>query len=926
MDKYILILLLILFSSLFVQAQVPTSIKGKVVDNGSGISLNNSVITLLHAKDSILVEYSRAHEDGSFSLKNIKDGNYILMVTYSKYTDFVEKIAIDSANRQIDVGNIEMLLLSELLDAVVITGSNAITIKGDTIEFDASKYTIQPNSKVEDLLAQLPGIQIDKDGKITTQGETVSKVLVDGEEFFGDDPTLVTKNIRGDMVDKVQLYDKKSDQATFTGIDDGEKTKTINIQLKEDSKNGLFGKAQAGIANDELYETQFMFNKFNGAQKFAAYGTIANTGKTGLSWMDTEKYSSSNNVIVGDGMIMITSSGSDGLESFDGNYGGRGIPLAHSGGAHYDTKWNNKKESINANYKIGDLKVDGSQNTLSQNVLPNGVLNNNANEIFDQYLFRQKADVRYDIIIDTTSTLKVSVDGTLKDNRNNSDYSSSSFNEDNDPLNQSKRKTTNEGKDKDFNASVLWNKKLQKEGRTLSVGLDQAINQNNSNGLLLSENEYYKKTGELDSIQTIDQKKENSSENLVFNSNVAYTEPLTKALKLALNYRFNLNNSQSSLLSYNQNNGSFTQLDSAYSNDFKLNQLLNQVGLTLNYTKAKSRINIGFSAANVDFKQADQFSKEVLERSFINYNPNVRWDYKISNQQSVDFSYNGNTSQPSITQLQPVQSNADPLNITIGNPDLDPSFRHNFYGGFNSYKPLSGQFINIRFNGSMTQNSIISNVFTDDVGKSIYRSENFKDKMPTYLSTNMFFGNKLKSLNIGYGGSLNYSFNSYYNISNDKLNETKANNVSFNFNANKYEQSKYSVRLSGGPLYTSNVSSLQQNRASEGWGFNASGSAGVYLPGKFEINTDLRYSYSGATQVFDENFERLIWNARLEKKLLKKDELILSLQANDILNQNTGFNRNAHSTGFTQTDYTTISRYFMFSIIWDFNKMGPKSR
>src|SRR5690606_8691033 len=167
-----------------------------------------------------------------------------------------------------------MLLVSQLLKDVVITGRNAIVIKGDTIEYDASKFTIQPNSRVEDLLIQLPGIQVDKNGKITAQGQAVNKVLVDGEEFFGDDPTLVTKNIRGDMVDKVQLYDKKSDQATFTGIDDGEKTKTINIQLKEDSKNGMFGKGEAGIATDDLYQGQAMFNTFKGARKFSAYGTI----------------------------------------------------------------------------------------------------------------------------------------------------------------------------------------------------------------------------------------------------------------------------------------------------------------------------------------------------------------------------------------------------------------------------------------------------------------------------------------------------------------------------------------------------------------------------------------------------------------------------------------------------------------------------
>src|SRR5690606_2451490 len=166
---------------------------------------------------------------------------------------------------------------------------------------NASSFKIEPNAKVEDLLRQLPGIQVDKDGKITAQGQTVNKVLVDGEEFFGDDPTLVTKNIRGDMVDKVQLYDKKSDQAEFTGIDDGEKTKTLNIKLKADKKNGYFGKVDVGGASDGYYQGQAMFNTFKGKKKFSAYGTIANTGKTGLSWRDNSKYGSSNNIEVTDG-------------------------------------------------------------------------------------------------------------------------------------------------------------------------------------------------------------------------------------------------------------------------------------------------------------------------------------------------------------------------------------------------------------------------------------------------------------------------------------------------------------------------------------------------------------------------------------------------------------------------------------------------
>src|SRR5690606_24848132 len=303
--------LLFLFASITVSAQELFTVKGAVVDTTLDISLSNAVVSVLNSKDSTLVKFVRANKEGSFLIDNLQSGDYLFIASYPKYTDFVESFSLDSANTSFDIGKVNMLLVSQLLQDVIITAKNAVVIKGDTIEYDASKYTIQPNSKVEDLLAQLPGMQIDKDGKITAQGQTVNKVLVDGEEFFGDDPTLVTKNIRGDMVDKVQLYDKKSDQATFTGIDDGVKTKTINIQLKEDSKNGMFGKVDVGIATEDLYQGQAMFNSFRGLQKIAAYGTVGNTGKMGLNWQDSDRYASSNNIEVSGNSIMITSSGDE---------------------------------------------------------------------------------------------------------------------------------------------------------------------------------------------------------------------------------------------------------------------------------------------------------------------------------------------------------------------------------------------------------------------------------------------------------------------------------------------------------------------------------------------------------------------------------------------------------------------------------------
>jgi CYTH domain-containing protein len=221
----------------------------------------------------------------------MRKGKFILLITYPAYADYVATFSLDSVHSSLDFKQVNMKSKAKLLNEVIIKGQGAaIKIKGDTTEFNAASYTIQPNDKVEDLLKKLPGIQVDKDGKITAQGKTVPKVLVDGEEFFGDDPTLVTKNLRADMVDKVQLFEKSSDQAAFTGVDDGQKTQTINIKLKEDAKNGYFGKVDVGGATDDFYTAQLLFNKFKGKEKFSFYGTASNTGKTGLSWRDSDKY------------------------------------------------------------------------------------------------------------------------------------------------------------------------------------------------------------------------------------------------------------------------------------------------------------------------------------------------------------------------------------------------------------------------------------------------------------------------------------------------------------------------------------------------------------------------------------------------------------------------------------------------------------
>ncbi|MFS2189798.1 outer membrane beta-barrel family protein [Mucilaginibacter sp. Mucisp84] len=920
-------LLLFLMGAVNLSAQTNYSIKGTIADTVSNSKLANASISVITAKDSILQKFTRVKDDGTFTINNLSKGKYIVLATYPGYADFVERFTLDSAHTTQNFGRISMLLKERLLQEVIVKGkAAAIKIKGDTTEFNPAAYNIQPNSKVEDLLKQLPGIEVDKDGKITAQGQTVKKVLVDGEEFFGDDPTLVTKNLRADMVDKVQLYDKTSDQAAFTGIDDGVKDKTINIKLKEDKKNGYFGKLDGGIGTEGYYQGQALFNRFKGKQKFSLYGTLGNTGKTGLGWEDNNKYGGGGNMEFGDdGGIYIFGGGGDDLDSFDGRYNGEGKPVARTGGAHYDTKWNNDKESINTNYKIGSLTVDGTKNTQQQNNFPGNISNTNSDQNNHNYMFRQKLDVNYQVKLDSMQNLKITADGTLKNSNTRSNFATQTRRLDGSLINSNDRENSANVDGKVFNANAFYTKKFKKKSRTLSVNFRTAYNESDSKGFLKSNTQFYDSVGTYVRKDTIDQYKVNKTKSTNINTNITYTEPLAKDFTLAVSYALAVNNSTADRRTFNKNAsaGPYSMLDSIYSSDYKLNQLSNQGGAVFNLQKQKYSFNIGTKVAGVRFKQVDEFGRfSDLVRNFTNWYPQASFQYKFTKQSSLRLSYNGNTTQPNIDQIQPVRVNTDPLNIQVGNSGLKPSFTNRYNISYNSYKVISNQYIWISGSYSTTSNPIVSNVMRDTTtGISTYQSSNLKNKSTSNFWVNSYFERKVPGIGINAGLEIYGNGNTYYNLSNNVLNETKSYSYSGSIRLSKYKEKKYDAWISAGPTYTINSSSLNTVLNNNGRGFNANGGFNVYLPGKFQIGSDGNYTYNAPTKSFPQDFRRFLLNANISRTFMK-DALKATISGNDLLNQNTGYNRTGSANVLTQERYTTIRRYFMFSLTWDFNKVG----
>lgn len=914
-------LLTLLVLSDITVAQTPYSIKGIVADTASNIKLVNAVVSVLNAKDSMLVDFKRVNGNGLFNVHLKQPGTFLLVVSYPGYVVYTERFLLSTDKRDIDFGTVHLNLTSRFLKEIIIKGKAvAVKIKGDTTEFNAGSYVIEPHSKVEDLLKQLPGLQIDQNGKITANGEAVKKVLVDGEEFFGDDPTLVTRNIRGDMVDKVQLYDKKSDQATFTGIDDGKSEKTINIKLKDSKKNGYFGKLEGGAGNDGYYEAQALFNSFKNNHKLAVYGISGNNGKIGLGWQDNAKYGASpspNNSIVS------LDDGADDFESSNGNYNGQGLPSAHTAGLHYDTKWNGQKARLNLNYKMGDYGVDGIREKLTQNNLPIGLISDHSAQQFSSSSFRQKLDATIETQLDSSLNLKFSVFGSQKKSKGNTAYQTFALRDSSDFLNSGDRDLRNSANDASFGSSAFLSKKFKKNRRTASLQLDYATNSRNGEQFLKSKNSFYNNSGIVDSIQIIDQKKPEDVRLSTLSANVSYTEPLSQSLSLVFNTGFSVNQSHADRKSFDATTPEvYTLLDTLFSNNYRLRQNTRQVGAVINYNKGKNIITTGLKTLFSDYVQKDLMSSQNYSRNFTNLNPQASYQYSFSQQKSFKINYQGSTRQPTLTQLQPFRNNLDPLNVFTGNTELTPSFNNRIDFRYVAYKVLSKSGIMMNGNYSLTSSPIVNKITTDSVGKNTFQSVNLSGHNLNSFAVNVGFQKVISKPEIAVALMLGGTGNTYYNIINTEMNKTNSYNYSVVASISKYEKQKYACYLNVIPNYTSVNSSLPNSLDNSGWAVNAEASIEIFLPAKFSLKMDGLYDYREKTQSFDNSLNRMIWNSTLNRNFLKDKSLKFSVGVNDLLNQNNGFTRNNINNMFVQERYTTVKRYFLFSVNWDFNKTG----
>ena len=913
------ILLLGLLSYYYGSAQQIT-LKGKLKDTSDNKILHQAVVQLVRTSDSVLVAFSRAGTQGQFSIGNLDTGKYLLWATYPNYADFVEPIDL---RKDLDIGEVILTPKSQLLEEVIIKQRiAAIRMKGDTLEFRADSFAVREGANVEELLKKLPGITVNKNGEITAQGEKVQKVLVDGEEFFSDDPAVVTQNLRADAVENVQVFDKKSDQAAFTGIDDGEKTKTINLKLKEDRKKGVFGKARVAGGTPDWFENEGMINSFKGKRKMAAFGTMANTGKAGLNGRDADKFGgSSNNMEYNeeDGFFYSFST-EDEFNTWGGRYNGEGLPRAWTAGAHFSNKWDNDKNHINGNYRYYKQNIEVEGNNFSQFITKDTqYFNNEARKTYNQNIRNQVIGF-YEVKMDSSSSIKINVTGSHVSGKSASRFDGNSLDEDSSLVNTNLRQLSSDGTKQTFNSSIIYRKKFKKTGRTLSLSMDQTYNDQNTNGFLLSDIDFYDGSGNQMNSIMVDQQKLNKNNQLGINSKISYTEPLFKNSFVELNYSYRLSNSEAERISYNKSNeGKYDILDSIYSNDYRFRFSTHSSGVNFRVNTKKLNYSVGTNVAFTDFNQTDLGRNNVYKYSYTNLFPKASFRYKIKPQTGFSLNYNGSTNQPTLQQIQPILDNSNTLNIQIGNPNLKQEFRHSLNFNFNDFKILSGRSIWISGGYQATDNAISTSSF---VSKGV-RTTQYVNVSGNYnFSVWAGYWLNFKKLNLRVGLSSGFNSGKFNNYIDSLKNTNNNKSVDLSINFNLYKDNKYDIYLRPGWAYNNSRSSINPSAVTKYWTSESEAGATVQITKKLEINSELNVNIRQRTQVFTRNVNNTKWNAYIAQKFWKNNTGEIRLSVFDILDQNIGFSRNSQSNFILENTYNTIRRYWLVSFTWNFSSNG----
>ncbi len=892
------------------------TIQGSLKDSIANRALNSATVSLVYAKDSSLVSFSRTNEAGFFNFKNVAPGNYLISVSYVGYVPKWVPV-ITGTEKTVEMGLIYMNDVNTMSTVTVTARRPPVVINGDSVEFNSENFKTAPNAVVEDLLKKMPGMEVDKSGGITVNGKKVTKVFVNGKEFFTGDPVMATKNLPADAVDKIQVYDRKSDQAMFTGIDDGSEETAINLKLKKDRNKSTFGKLNGGAGTPSVFDLQGNVNVINNDKQLSAIGGANNTNRQNFSNRNIINFSGGGGGRPGaGGGVTINFSGGSG--ETDAN--AQGIADTYSIGGNYSNIFNDKKTEFNANLSVSDVTRNNISSSFTQNLTPGNAFNriSNANSIAGNK--QQNFGSTIDHKVNDNFSFRFTPSLGFQQTTNYSEDSTQTYLTNGNLLNSNTTVSSSASDAVNAASTLLLRKKFAKKGRTISSTITQSFNRSNSTGNQFTEQLSYI-NNKLTNDSILDQQNTRKGENSSYSANLIYTEPLGKKSLLEFNTYLSKSIGSSSRRIFDRNDATddYDLLNTRLTNEFNSEYTYSGGGMSYRSNQKKYNFSTGFSLQKAVLDGENISAKTKISQSFQDILPNATFRYNFSQTKNLNVDYRTSTNQPSITQLQPVLDQSNINRQSIGNPDLKRSYVHNLNIRFFSSKILAGKSFFSTLNASTTNNSIVNYDSVLPNRTILTRPVNVDGAYRINGSVNYGFGiKKLKSrLSFGLNAGLNNNISYANGLLNTIVTKSTGPSMSYAYIVDDVIDINLTARYSFSQTTNEVNPNLNTNFLTKVFGADMTN----YLPLNIVLNQSFNYAINtGRAEGF--NTAIPIWNASFSKFFLKNKRAEIKMSAFDLLNKNIGINRNVSQNQIVDRSYNVISQYFMLTFTYSLQKSG----
>jgi len=902
-------------SALVAQAQTFT-IRGTISDD-QNTGLPGATLLLLHPNDSTMLGFGITTPTGNFEVQNLQRRNYLMRITYIGFVTRYLSVA-PPEGAALDMGVLKLETERTLLGEVVVAQERVhMRLRGDTIEYDALAFNPRPNEVVEDVLKRMPGMEVQSDGNVVAQGETVSRVLVNGREFFGRDPRMATQNLPADAVERVQVFDRRSEQAQFTGIDDGERERTINLELRENRRIGTFGNSSLAYGTENRFQGRTNINHFDAKGQLSILGMGNNVNQTGFSIGEFLNFSGGMQGFGGGGgggMQMTVTRGGGGSDiplSFDGRPSTNGLMTSWAGGVNFNRRLGAKTE-LTASYFYNQLGHDLTQELERENFMPAGNFFFDQNSNQESRNYNHRLNLRLLHQFSENSSLLFTSNSTLNSTESEAQSRSENLNHQSALQNRSFQTSIADGNRNNVDASLLWRQRLGKPGRTFTSQINFSVNNNNTEGYLEALNEFF-----LPALvqQQLFQNNFQNSANRNFGGNVTYTEPIAPNMFLEANYRISFNHNEVDQTVYDiigQNEVLNQQLSNIFDNTF----LFQRGGINYRLTGENFNLTLG---TNVQFSTLTGnilTTNQEIQRQSTHFLPVLRFNYQFTSTRRLSLDYTTNVQEPSVQQLQPFVDNRDPLNIFMGNPNLKSSYRHRLALRFNSFNPLNNfgffAFLSADYVGNAITNavSVDPQLVRTIIPVNVDQNLNIRSN----ANVNMSF-TPIKSR---LSGGLSYNFIQSVNILNNVNQQISNNILGFNTRFSFIPNDNFEASLTANinqQLTQYEFRTLEQAFLNQTFGTDISWRFLNY----FRLGANFSYQmFEGRTAEFDRNIPML--DFFISRSFLRGNAGELRLSGFNLLNQNLGVMQSVDANFIQRQVTNSLGQYFLLTFTYSLNQ------